>query len=125
MLRTLVINYNDDTPLHLISRPSQAWYQRCITVADPVETAEDLKRLAWNDQTLDYASTPGPLLRIVLSYVKDQGCAGLVCTAQQSAFDGISMSLFFEDLDALVSGKSVSSLPRRVPSRPGSIRSTT
>lgn len=115
MLRTLAIKYDDRTPLHVIMRPSKHWFQHCITVAEPVDTAADLKRLFWNDGKYDYAAFPGPLFRVVLAHVKDENCAGLIYMAQHSVFDGISLPFFLQDLDALLGGEKISSLPKRVP----------
>lgn len=115
MFRTLAIKFDEQTPLHVVMRPSEKYYQHCITVAEPVETAADLKRLLWNNPKYDYAAFPGPLFRIVLAHVKDENCAGFVYMAQHSAFDGISLPFLLEDIDALASGKPAAQLMQRVP----------
>lgn len=115
LLRALAIQYDDRMPLHIIIQPNKEWFNNCITVVDPVETAEDLKRLLWNDREHDCATAPGPLFKVALTHITDQGCAGLICVAQHSVFDGISLSYFFEDLDALLNCKSRSSLAKRIP----------
>jgi len=118
MLRTLAVKYDDHTPLHVIVRSSKDWFQHCITVAEPVETAADLKKLYWNDPKYDHAAFPGPLFRAVVAHVKDENCAGLVYMAQHSVFDGISLPFFLQDLDALLGGNKASSLMKRVPFKP-------
>ncbi|GAB7364539.1 hypothetical protein MBLNU230_g5346t1 [Neophaeotheca triangularis] len=115
MLRTLAIRFDEDTPLHVIVRPSEKLWKHCIIVAEPVDTAEDLKRLLWNNQQYDFAAFPSPLFRVALAHVKEENCAGIVYMAQHSTFDGISLPFFLEDLDALISGKDVASLAQRVP----------
>lgn len=122
MLRTLAIHDDASTPLHVVLRPSSTWFQHCITILDePIDTAADLKRLLWNDLQYDFAAYPGPMFRAVVTYVREENCAGLVYMIQHSVFDGISLEFFLQDLDALlVAGKttsssSSSSLPQRVP----------
>lgn len=115
MFRTLAIKYDDDTPLHIIMRPGEEWFKHCITLAEPVDTAADLKQLLWDDPSYDYAAFPGPLFRIVLAHVKDEDCAGFVYMVQHAVFDGISIPFFLQDLDALLAGEKTSSLTKRVP----------
>lgn len=119
MLRTLAIHYDASTPLHVVLRPSSTWFQHCITILDePIDTAADLKRLLWNDPQYDFAAYPGPMFRAVVTYVKEENCAGLVYMIQHSVFDGISLEFFLQDFDALlVADTATSSLPQRIPFR--------
>lgn len=121
MLRTLAIHYDASTPLHVVLRPSSAWFQHCITILDePIDTAADLKRLLWNDPQYDFAAYPGPMFRAVVTHVQEENCAGLVYMIQHSVFDGISLEFFLQDFEALLADTattSSSSLPQRVPFR--------
>lgn len=129
MLRTLAIHYDASTPLHIVLRPSSTWFQHCITILDkPIDTAADLKRLLWNDPQYDFAAYPGPMFRAVVTYVREENCAGLVYMIQHSVFDGISLEFFLQDFDALLvagnntatsssSSSSSSLLPQRLPFR--------
>lgn len=120
MLRTLAIHYDASTPLHVVLRPSSTWFQHCITILDePIDTAADLKRLLWNDPQYDFAAYPGPMFRAVLTYVREENCAGLVYMIQHSVFDGISLEFFLQDFDALLADTATtsSSLPQRIPFR--------
>lgn len=102
MLRTMGLYFDNTTSMHLTIRPSAKWFSHCITFVDPVETAEDLNTLVYNDPKLDYAAFPGPLFRFVITHIKDENCAGLVYMAQHSVFDGVSLPLFIEDLNTLL-----------------------
>jgi hypothetical protein len=102
MLRTMGLYFDNTTSVHLTIRPSAKWFSHCITFVDPVETAEDLNTLVYNDPKLDYAAFPGPLFRFVITHIKDENCAGLVYMGQHSVFDGVSLPLFIEDLNTLL-----------------------
>jgi len=102
MLRTMGLYFDNTTSVHLTMRPSAKWFSHCITFVDPVETAEDLRTLVYNDPKLDYAAFPGPLFRFVITHIKDENCAGLVYMGQHSVFDGVSLPLFIEDLNTLL-----------------------
>ncbi|KAK5936785.1 NRPS [Knufia obscura] len=102
MLRTMAVRLDDGTCLHVVVRPSRKWYDQCITILDSVDTAESLKRLAWNDPEIDHACIPGPLFRILLTHIRDEECTAMVYIGQHSAFDGISLPFFIEDLDVLL-----------------------
>lgn len=83
-----------------------------------------MKRLLWNDPQYDFAAYPGPMFRAVVTYVREENCAGLVYMIQYSVFDGISLEFFLQDFDALLADTATSSsssssslLPQRVPFR--------
>lgn len=103
MLRTMAVNFDDRTPLHVVMRSGEKWYDKCITVLEkPVAKAADLESLVFNDPELDYAAFPGPLFRVVITHIEEENCAGIVYMAQHSTFDGISLVSFLEDLDNLL-----------------------
>jgi aryl carrier-like protein len=102
MLRTMGLYYDSTTSLHLTIRPSEKWFSHCITIVDPIDTAEDLNHLVYNDPLLDHAAFPGPLFRFVITHIRSENCAGLIYQAQHSVFDGVSLPLFLEDLNTLL-----------------------
>lgn len=102
ILRTMAFYFDDETPLHITVRPSNKWYESCITVVPNIKTCAELSTLVYNDPKLDFACFPGPMFRMVLTHVEDSNCAGLVYQAQHSVFDGISLTIFLDDLDALL-----------------------
>nr|POF01368.1 putative acyl-coa synthetase yngi [Quercus suber] len=116
LLCSLAINFEQKIPFHVMVRPVEEWFDICITEVAAVGTAADLEDLVFNDPELDYAAAPGPLFRVVLTYIEEEGCAGMVYMAQHSVFDGISLPFFLEDLDTLLHDKrAMSNLTPRVP----------
>lgn len=118
MLRTMAIHSGTDFH-HVAIRSSAKWFSQTITELGHIDSAEDLRRLKWNDPELDFAALPGPLFRVILAPIRGKDDrTGLVYMAQHSTFDGISLPFFTSDLNALLSGASAESLPQRVPFKP-------
>ena len=64
---------------------------------------------------LDYAAAPGLLFKATVVRVKSAGTAGLICNAQYSAYDALSLPLFHEDVDKLLADGLDTHLPQRTP----------
>lgn len=111
ILRAMVIEYNQ-TPMHVIIRPSETLFSHSFTHMPPVKNSEDLWKQCYNDHELDWAADPGPLFRATFSHVEEEDCSGLVYMIQHSNFDAISYEMFLEDLDALLINPEVTLTPR-------------
>jgi hypothetical protein len=103
MFRTMGLYFDSETSLHVTVRPSQIWFSHCITLLPAICSPELLGGVAYNDPHLDYACFPGPLFRAILVPITNSNDAGLIYQAQHSLFDAISLTLFIEDLDGLLS----------------------
>jgi len=103
MFRTMALYFDSETPLHITVRLSQTWFSHCITLLPAISSPELLDGVAYNDPNLDYTCFPGPLFRAVLVPITNSDDIGLIYQVQHSLFDAISLSLFIEDLDALLS----------------------
>lgn len=103
MLRTMAMYFDFKTSLHITIRPSAKWFSKCITIVDPIKTADDLNTCVYNDPKLDFTAFPGPMFRFVITHIQDENCASLIYMVQHSVFDGVSLPLFIEDLDTLLS----------------------
>ncbi|KAF8857135.1 acetyl-CoA synthetase-like protein [Acephala macrosclerotiorum] len=103
MLRTMAMYFDSHTSVHIAVRPSKQWFSQCILHLPPVKKADDLAELVYGDINLDHACFPGPMMRFVIVYVEETNCAGIVYMAQHSVFDGVSLPLFLDDFDAMLS----------------------
>ncbi|KAK4542343.1 hypothetical protein LTR36_006799 [Oleoguttula mirabilis] len=99
-------------------RPSTAWFSVQIAGNEEVgkaETVQEFTDKALEDPIRDVVAFPGPLTRFVICDIVETGGAGVTMTSTHAAFDGISLPMFVEDLDATVGGQSVQELPERLP----------
>ena len=113
MLRTAII-LDGVTPFHMVVRPSPRWFKLVIRDGFEVETPKDLRTLNLNTD-IDHAAAPGPLFKLTIANVRSTGSAGITCNAQHSAYDALSMPLFHEDLDKLLTDGVNALLPQRTP----------
>lgn len=115
MMRALAVHLADETPLHVVMRPSRKWYDCAITNVGEAQSPEDLSRLAQEDPKLNFAAAPGPLYRILVASIASTGGSAFVGIAQHSCFDGLSLVNFIEDVKAELSGPSTTNLAAPVP----------
>lgn len=102
MLRTMALYFDSCTSLHVIVRPSDQWFSKCIQELPPIAKEDDLSSLAYGDIEQDHACFPGPLLRFIIAHVEETKCAGVIYMVQHSVFDSVSLSLFLDDLDTVL-----------------------
>lgn len=114
MFRTMAIHL-DGKAYHIVVRPSAKFFDACITTVEDPETSNNLNMLAFNDMEIDYAADPGSLFKVLLTHVKDENRAGMVYMVQHSIFDGISLPLFLQDIDASLCEQTSDSPPQRFP----------
>ncbi|KAL9008941.1 MAG: hypothetical protein Q9173_005983 [Seirophora scorigena] len=112
-LRTLCFNLDDNMPVHIIIRPSQHWFDLCISTEKVAGTVEDVQALI-PDMNLEFGSPPNPLYRAHIVPIKDTSDCGSVMSVHHSTFDVFSMSAFVQDLDAILSGRT-DQLRNRLP----------
>jgi acyl-CoA synthetase (AMP-forming)/AMP-acid ligase II len=103
MLRTMAMYYDSHTSLHLTIRPSEQWFSKCIRRFPLVKQLDDLAELVYGDLELDHACFPGPMMRCIIAHVEETKCAGVVYMIQHSVFDAVSLGLFLDDFDAMLS----------------------
>ncbi|KUJ19522.1 acetyl-CoA synthetase-like protein [Mollisia scopiformis] len=102
MLRTMAMYFDSHTSMHITIRPSEQWFSKCIRHLPAVKKAEDLAEVVYGDVELDNAHFPGPMMRFIIVYVEETKCAGLVYMVQHSIFDAVSLQLFLDDFDAML-----------------------
>ncbi len=112
MLRSMAVYFDTETSLHIVIRPSPAWFANCITHVPSISNTDELADLVYNDPLLDHAAFPGPLIRFVITHVEETNCAGLVYQAQHSIFDAVSLPMFLEDVSILIGDPSAAIKPR-------------
>ncbi|KAI4242222.1 MAG: hypothetical protein LQ352_007274, partial [Teloschistes flavicans] len=105
--RSLIVGHGTKLPLYVVLRPSNRWCNLAVSEGHTVEAPEDLKTYRLNDDDLDYAICPGPLLRLMIIHIRSTNGAGIIYSCHHSTFDALSLSIWHEDVDiALRTGKS-------------------
>jgi len=102
ILRSMAFYPDDQTTVHVVIRPSEQWFSKTITNVGSINTSQDLGSLKFSDGSDEFVAFPGPLIRFLITHVRDQDCAAIVYVAQHSIFDANSFSLLLEDLDKLL-----------------------
>ncbi|KAL8769576.1 MAG: hypothetical protein Q9209_004508 [Squamulea sp. 1 TL-2023] len=99
--RSMILDHGEAQPLYVVIRPSSRWHRLAIIKDHNLEVnnPEDLITFHFEDDNIDYAIPPGPLLKILLVHIRNRNAAGLIISCHHSTFDALSMSTFFEDLD--------------------------
>lgn len=64
ILRSMSIEYDSETSLHLTIRPSQQFFEHSFKHMPDVKTTEDLWKQCYNDPKLDWAANPGPMFQL-------------------------------------------------------------
>lgn len=95
--RSLLIDTDDNGPIHAIIRPSKHFYDQCIKVGDEVTTIDGVRHLL-GSMDLEFASPPGPLFRAHIVQTETPGDLGVLLSIHHSCFDAFSLAIFFEDL---------------------------
>ncbi|KAI9719235.1 MAG: putative NRPS-like protein biosynthetic cluster [Candelaria pacifica] len=106
ILRSMVVYYDDTTPLYIVMRPNKAWFDFAITEGHEVGKPEELARYLYNDVNADHAGFPGPLFKIMIVKILNTNTAGIIYVANHSCFDALSINLWLEDLDAALGSNS-------------------
>lgn len=96
MMRTLPIQFDDDTILYVVIRPSHRWYDTCLKIwPEPLDTIDDLKQLETMPSTWGQ-----PLVRVVVAFVKETDSAGVSMSISHATGDGISWVAFNSTIEA-------------------------
>ena len=114
IMRSMAIRPDHVGPLHVILRPTDKFFFHCVRIVDPVEDSNALDYLEYNNLEVDYAADPGPMYKVLVTEVKEENCLGIVWMSQHSTYDGISVPLFLEDVDAALVAPNAK-LTTRVP----------
>ncbi|KAI4168688.1 MAG: hypothetical protein LQ343_006191 [Gyalolechia ehrenbergii] len=99
IFRSMIIDYGTSLPLYVVFRPKNHWFNIAVFEGHEVDSAEELSTLHIDNDRIDYASVPGPLLKVIIVRIRNSDSAGLIYFGHHSAFDAISMSIWHEDLD--------------------------
>jgi hypothetical protein len=97
------------------------WFERVIAGNEKVgkaATVEESTDKALEDPEWNVVAFPGPLTRFVIADIQETGRSGITITCVHASFDGVSFPLFVNDLDAVVGGKCLQSLQKRLPYKP-------
>ncbi|KAG6988915.1 hypothetical protein G7Y79_00068g096140 [Physcia stellaris] len=105
-LRSLIISYKDNLQLFVVIRPGNHWDALTVTENLDVEKPEDLCLLLRDNMEYDFAAVPGPLFKLLIADVKSTGGSGFAFLGQHATFDALSISLWLQDLDAILLGHS-------------------
>ncbi|KAL8896089.1 MAG: hypothetical protein Q9207_007883 [Kuettlingeria erythrocarpa] len=109
MFRSLAVRF-DDTPLFIIPRACKATSQAAIFELPDVENIQQLRGLRFPkaDDNNVHLRGGGPLARFAITPIKNTGSTGLMMLAHHSIYDAISLHAFMRDLEANISGGSIS-----------------
>lgn len=88
--------------LYVTVRPSKEWFDQLITEIPAVDNEQELKAFDLLDYGYSHASLPGPMYRADLVHVRETNKIAIIMSMNHSAFDAMSHSLFYEDLDKLL-----------------------
>lgn len=111
--RSIIVNLDDNMPIHMVVRPSQHWFDRCIATGKEVDKVDDVRSFV-GDMDLEFGSPPGPLFRALIVPIHNSNNLGLVMSIHHSTYDAFSMSAFFRELDTIIDGQR-NKLSDRVP----------
>lgn len=89
-----------DLPLNIIVRPNKKWFSKTIVQLPNIEKATDLATLEYGNPELEHVCFPGPLFRCALVFIEETQCAGILYSISHSLFDGVSLQMFLDDLEA-------------------------
>ncbi|SMQ52736.1 unnamed protein product [Zymoseptoria tritici ST99CH_3D7] len=108
--------------MRVVVRANEKWFRYFSSGMEvlEVENPEELVRLLNDGTHFAEVESPFPSFLVRLARVKSTGTAGLIWALQHSAFDGLSLSTFLDDLDALLQPGHLpsSSLPPHIPYKP-------
>lgn len=99
--RSICVETEDRSSIHLIIRPSQRWFDQCIGEIGRVNTVDDLRGLT-PDMSLKFASRPGPLFHALIVPIESTKRLGMLISVHHSTYDAFSFSIFMQDLDAIL-----------------------
>lgn len=88
--------------LYVTVRPFKEWFDQLITEIPAVDNEQELKTFDLLDYGYSHASLPGPMYRADLVHVRETDKIAIIMSMNHSAFDAMSHSLFYEDLDKLL-----------------------
>ncbi|KAL8825140.1 MAG: hypothetical protein Q9170_007915, partial [Blastenia crenularia] len=99
ILRSVIIDYDKDLPLYAVFRPNEHWYNMVVSEGYEVSDPQELRTLRFDEDSIDYATVSGPLLKFMIVQIRDTKSSGLLYFGHHSVFDALSMSIWLEDLD--------------------------
>lgn len=99
--RSICVEAENFSSIHLIIRPSQRWFDQCIGEIGRVNTVDDLRGLT-PDMSLKFASRPGPLFYALIVPIESTERLGMLMSVHHSTYDAFSFSTFMQDLDTLL-----------------------
>ncbi|KJY02337.1 AMP-binding enzyme family protein [Zymoseptoria brevis] len=117
-----LVGPSGEPTMRVVVSANEKWFRyfshgmEVLEVDDP----EELVRLLNDGTHFAEVDSPFPSFLVRLARVKSTGTAGLIWALQHSAFDGLSLSTFLDDLDALLQPGHLpsSSLPPHIPYKP-------
>jgi hypothetical protein len=106
-LRAVVIPLQDDTVFpfapHVVIKSSDRWLDAMVRCVQPVESDKALYALT-KDPNQPFAESGGPCFLSQIIPVSGSQRPGVFIAVNHAVFDATSLSLFFDDLEDLLSG---------------------
>lgn len=103
-LRSVSVELHDGPTLLVSVRPSQAWFDASLTSGWEVDTEDDLNELLLGHPDLDRASHPGPLFKIHVATIRNNGSSGMVVVASHAVIDASITKLWLDDMHTAMTG---------------------
>jgi hypothetical protein len=101
LFRTFLVKMPDNTPIHIVIRPSKALYNILITEREGL-TEKDIEDLTLDDNAKSFSRTQ--MVQVVIAHsATDPAISTLILTYNHSVFDALSMIPWIRDLDLLIS----------------------
>lgn len=97
-----------EATMRVIMRPNARWFNYAITDIGSVDNIEGLTKQLQDGAHFDSITDPYPALQFKVAHLRTSNTAGLIWSAEHSAFDGLSLYSFLEDLDALLADPRIS-----------------
>jgi hypothetical protein len=119
-LRSIAIQYDGQVFFVAMSVKSK-WFERVIVGNEDVgkaATVQEFTGKALEDPEWNVVAFPGPLTKFVVADIEETGGCGITVTCVHASFDGVSFPLFVNDLDAVIGGRGLEEIPKRIPYKP-------
>ncbi|PPJ51770.1 hypothetical protein CBER1_09680 [Cercospora berteroae] len=97
---------NGEPTMRVIMRSNDKWFRYAVGNIEAVDQPQDLVKLLYDGVHFREVDHPYPSFLVKVAKVNSTGKSGLIWALQHSAFDGLALSSFLEDLDALLASPS-------------------
>ena len=85
--------------LYVVIRSSPRWFAAMMDDKGYVDTEDEFMNYQLKDSKREFASMPGPPLKVAIIHIRSTKTIGLIFRAHHSVYDASSMLLWLEDLD--------------------------